>query len=172
MNGTIRELVPRTATHRWLVAAAAVAVGVALASCTTMGTGQGSARSGGAPVAFSWLSKDGGTTGTMTATLPDGTVVSGPFVQLTSAVQIDTLEPMWRGWRRGWGDWRYWGSYPVTAFATQYSGKVVANLQWPGDHRLRCRFHLNSPRDGMLGGGQGECQLGNGETIDAVFQRP
>ncbi|MBV8036543.1 hypothetical protein [Roseateles sp.] len=143
----------------------------ALAGCTTIGAGSGSVRSGGGPVSFNWISKDGGTTGSMTATLANGGVYSGPFVQLTSTTRIEVLEPMWHGWRRGWGDWRYWGPFPDTAFATQYSGKVVANLQGSGEQRMRCRFHLNSPQSGMSGGGQGECQLGDGSTVDAVFAK-
>lgn len=148
---------------------AAAGASVLLVACTTIGTGTGSMRTGGTQVVFGWTSQDGGITGTMTASLPDGDAFSGPFVQLTSAARIDMLAPMWRGWLRGWGDWPYWGPYPDTAFITRYSGKVVANLQGPGDLRMRCRFHLNSPPTGMRGGGQGECQLNDGDTVDAVF---
>ena len=151
---------------------AAGCVMAALGGCTTLGTGSGSTRANGAPVAFSWISKDGGTTGMMTATLPDGAAYNGPFVQITSATRVDMLDPMWYGWSPGWPGWRYWGGpFPVTAFATRYSGKVVANLQGPGNMRMRCRFHLNSSQEGMTGGGQGECQFGNGNVIDAVFAR-
>lgn len=159
------------ATRRGLALCALPLMAVALGACTTIGAGTGTVRSGGDPVTFNWTSKDGGTTGTMTATLKDGSAYSGPFVQLTSSARVELLEPMWAGWRRGWSDWRYWGTYPDTAFATQYSGKVVANLQGPGDQRMRCRFHLNSPQAGMAGGGQGECQLGGGSTVDAVFRQ-
>lgn len=161
----------RLAFTRKFALLAAAGAGIALIGCTSMGTGSGAASPGGVPVSFNWTSQDGGTTGTMTAKLKDGAAYSGPFVQMTSAVRIEMLEPIWRGWRRGWNDWGYWGRYPDTAFATQYSGKVVANLQGPDDQRMRCRFHLNSPQSGMTGGGQGECQLGGGTTVDAVFTR-
>lgn len=160
----------RLPTHppSWATVACASLV---LAACTTIGEGTGS-MPGGAPVDFDWASKDGGMTGTMTAMLPDGTVFSGPFVQITSIVRIETLDPIWRGWPRGWSDWRYWGPFPETAFVTRYSGRVVANLSGPADRRLRCRFHLNAPEAGMRGGGQGECQGNDGRLIDAVFTRP
>ncbi len=167
---------PMRPARRALALVAVAGAVMALGACTTIGTGTGSDRSGGAPVSFSWTSKDGGTTGTMTAALPDGTY-SGPFVQLTSTVRTDALEPMWMGWRRGWSDWRYWGTWgswgtmPDSGFATQYSGKVVANLQGAGDQHVRCRFHLNSPQAGMSGGGQGECQKADGSVVDAVFAR-
>ena len=35
---------------------------------------------------------------------------------------------MWVGWNYGWPDWT-WGGLPATAFTTQYSGRVMANLQ-------------------------------------------
>lgn len=165
---------PRTAGHltiRLLTLAATACAGLSLMACTSMGTGSGATSPNGAPVRFAWTSKDGGTTGTMTAKLGDDSAFAGPFVQMTSAVRIESLEPIWRGWRRGWNDWSDWGRYPDTAFATHYSGKVVANLQGPGDQHMRCRFHLNAPQAGMSGGGQGECQLGSGSTVDAVFPR-
>ena len=161
----------RSAAHRGLRLCALAGAAALAAACTTVGTGTGAMRAGGSPVSFHWTSKDGGSTGTMGASLPDGTAFSGPFLQLSSHTRVDALEPMWFGWHRGWGDWVYRGSFPDTAFLTHYSGKVVANLQGPGDQRMRCRFHLNSPQAGMGGGGQGECQLSTGGVVDAVFGR-
>jgi hypothetical protein len=34
---------------------------------------------------------------------------------------------------------------------------------------MRCRFHLMRPASGMSGGGSGECQGADGETIEATF---
>ena len=95
---------------------------------------------------------------------------SGPFLQMTSTVRSDTLEPMWTGWSRGWSDWG-WGAFPDTEFSTRYSGKVIANLKGPGSQQLRCQFRLNDPAGGMGGGGQGECQASGGRSVDAVFAR-
>jgi hypothetical protein len=102
-----------------------------------------------------------------------GTIDPTPRAALWAAVaglslQADSFEPMGRGWRRGWGDW---GPRADWLSATSYSGRVVANLQSAVNQRLRCRFDLNRPIDGMGGGGQGECQFGGGHTVDAVFQR-
>ena len=159
-------------TTRLAVGMAAV-MGTALTmlACTTMGSGTGSVSPGNAPVTFAWTSKDGGNTGTMSATLGNGAPFSGPFLQVTSTVRTDAYEPMWGGWRRGWNDWGYFGMAPDSAFSTRYSGKVVANLQGPDAQRLRCRFNLNNPVAGMGGGGQGECQFSGGRTVDAVFPR-
>jgi hypothetical protein len=140
-----------------------------LGACTTMGSGSGAELPGGAPVAFEWKSTDGGTTGTMSATL-DGQAFTGPFLQITREVRSENLGPMWSGWHRGWDDWEGWGPFP-DQFSTLYSGLVMANLQGANAQHMRCSFHLNDPIAGMGGGGQGECQLGNGRSVDAVFQR-
>jgi hypothetical protein len=136
---------------------------IALAACTTIGTGNGSVSPGGEPVAFAWKSKGGGTTGTMSATLPEGQTFSGPYLQVTSEARSDDFAPLWSGWRHGWDDW--------PAFATVYSGRVMANLQAADGQRMRCHFYLNEPFKGMAGGGQGQCQLASGRSVDAVFPR-
>jgi hypothetical protein len=147
-----------------------------LGGCTTMGVGEGSlARHGqpGEPVLFTWHSKDNGQQGTMTAALPDATY-QGRFFQITSQTQRNTLAPLWIGWDDGWGDWPYWGGpnaygYDGTQFITHYSGKVVATLTDTEGDRMRCRFVLSSPASGMVGGGQGECQIAGGRKINAMF---
>jgi hypothetical protein len=144
----------------WLVA-------FAVAACTVAGTGSGTVAPGSAPVTFSWQSKDGGTTGTMTARLADGRTFSGPFTQVTSTARIDDLRPFWVGWHPGWTDWA-WGP-PGPDFITVYSGRVIANLQGPDGSYMRCRFQLDKPAAGMSGGGQGQCTLTDGRTVDAVF---
>jgi hypothetical protein len=161
----------RAGQRVWLLAAACM--GLALGACTTMGTGTGSTSAGGSPVSFDWTSKDGGVTGTMTATLPGGATYSGPYLEITSTAQSTSLEPMWAGWRSGWTDWDYGfgGPWAFDARTTNYSGKVVANLQGSSSQRMRCNFNLNDPPSGMDGGGQGKCQVAGGATIDAVFSR-
>jgi hypothetical protein len=139
-----------------------------LGACTTTGSGSGSVSPGGAPVSFAWKSTDGGTTGTMSATLPDGQAFSGPFLQITREVRSEDFDAMWTGWGSSWDDW---GPFPAAEFGTLYSGRVMANLQGPGAQRMRCRFYLNEPVAGMAGGGQGECQLAGGRSVDAVFAR-
>jgi hypothetical protein len=137
-----------------------------------MGTGMGSVRGADTRATFQWQSSDD-RTGTMNASLSNGNQYTGQFFQVTHDTRIETLEPLWAGWGPGWHGWgwRYWGSQPDTAFVTHYSGRVVANLQdADGDH-MRCHFQLMHPQRGMGGGGQGECQLPSGQTIDATFPK-
>jgi hypothetical protein len=140
--------------------------GILLGACTTMGTGSGSL--GDKPVNFSWKSTDGGTTGTISATLPDGKTFSGPYLQVTEEARTEDFTPMWVGWRPRWRDWG-WGPYPDTAFTTFYTNHVLANLTSADGQRLRCHFNLNHPSNGMSGGGQGQCQLQSGATVEAFF---
>ena len=147
--------------------AAALCMGVALGACTTMGTGTGSTLQGDNPVSFAWKSRDGGVTGTMTATLPAGEY-SGPYLEVTHTSQNLDFGPMWAGWSPYWADWQF-GFAPQQT--TTYTGKVVANLQGPNSQRMRCNFNLNSPLAGMGGGGQGKCQVAGGTTVDATFPK-
>jgi hypothetical protein len=147
---------------------AVVSMGIALGACTTLGTGSGSTAPGNSPVSFNWKSKDGGVTGTMTATVAGGAVYTGPYLEITSTAQSSQFYPMWMGWSPGWSDWGYGLNDGLT---TNYSGKVTANLQGPNSQRMRCRFDLNDPTAGMGGGGQGKCQIAGGATIDATFPR-
>jgi hypothetical protein len=155
------------------VSLAAVSMALALGACTTMGTGSGSTVQGDNPVSFSWTSKDGGVTGTMTATTSNGGVFTGPYLEITGTAQTQSFAPMWTGWAPGWRDWGPYGfgGLGYDATTTTYSGKAVANLMGPGSQRMRCNFNLNDPQSGMSGGGQGKCQIAGGATVDAVFGR-
>jgi hypothetical protein len=152
--------------------------GIALSACTTMGNGTGSVSPGNEAVQFSWKSTDGGVSGTMDAALKDGQTFSGPYLQVTSTTRSQAFDPMWSGWEHGWGEFGGFGefgglggfgSFPDTTFTTHYSGRVMANLQAADGQRMRCHFHLNHPDEGMGGGGQGQCQLKSGRSVDAVF---
>jgi hypothetical protein len=149
----------------WRASLAAVCAGLVLGACTTLGTGSGSETADNSPVSFNWSSKDGGVSGTMSASLPGDRVYSGPYLEITSTTDTPELAPMWEGWDPYWGDWPDAMQMPTTT----YSGKVVANLEGPGNTHMRCRFDLNDPMSGMKGGGQGKCQATGGPTIDAVF---
>ena len=148
----------------------------ALSACTSSGIGGGQLMGADArhePVTFSWLSTDGGMSGTMTAALP-GAVFEGRFFQITRQTRGEVLSPLWDHWHSGWYDWPYWNSpfppaYPTAQFITYYSGKVVATLASADQQRMRCRFHLAGPAQGMSGGGEGECQLSDGRVVQAVF---
>jgi hypothetical protein len=162
------------------VAAVALITLAALAGCSTTSSGMGGGELNvkgkpDTPVLFSWQSQDGGISGSMVATLP-ATTFQGSFVQITQQTVNESLAPMWVGWNTGWSDWPYWTqpfaeSYDVTRFTRYYSGKVVANLRAPSGQIMRCRFNLDEPASGMAGGGQGECQLAGGRTVNAVIDR-
>jgi len=152
----------------WLPLVVALAAG-----CTTVGIGTGSTPSGAEPVRFSWKSSDS-VSGTMDATLADGKTYSGQFFQITKDTTVESIGPLWSGWHSRWdgfGGWGYWNSVPSTGIITHYSGKVVANLGAPSGDHMRCKFQLVHPSEGMAGGGHGQCQLPDGNSIDATFPK-
>jgi hypothetical protein len=131
---------------------AAAGAAMALLACTSMGNGSGTVVPDNTPVEFAWSSKDGGTSGTMSATL-GGTTFGGPFVQEIDTVRTDSNEP------------------PYAAYSTRFSGKVHALLKGADSQQMSCRFHLNIPSAGMRGGGHGECRFTGGRTVEALFLR-
>jgi hypothetical protein len=135
---------------------------------TTMGTGYGTTAAGTNPVHFDWRSSDD-VSGTLYATLDDGSVYAGSYFQITENTTSDILGPLWDGWDASWGfgGWGYWDS--GSDFITHYTGRVVANLADPEGKHIRCKFQLVHPSKGMVGGGEGDCQLPDGKTIDASF---
>lgn len=47
-----------------------------------------------------------------------------------------------------------------------YEGRVVARLETSEPARaMRCRFTLDDPDRGLLGGGDGDCKLSDGSAI-------
>ncbi len=137
------------------------------AGCTTTGTGVGFPVSGGAPTTFSWKSSDI-ISGTMTATLSDGTKYSGRYFQITSDTKLPSIAPLFDGWDSGW-DETNWNVGPSEEFIANLEDRVVANLASPSGSHMRCSFQLAFPSNGMFGGGSGKCQLPDGDTIDARF---
>jgi len=160
--------------HDSFATSATVLGALLLSACTTTGVGSGEIVTPGRhsePVLFSWISKDGGITGSMTASLP-GAKYQGPFIQITQQTQGDAFLPMWDGWSPGWADWPYRGydfNYDSYQFSTTYSGKVVANLKGDAGKLMRCRFTMARPEAGMSAGGSGECQIVGGALIQATF---
>jgi hypothetical protein len=113
--------------------------------------------------------------GTMQATLASGQIFSGSYLEGAREVGSEgsdiVLETLGRGWDEWGGDsphWDGWTPYP-DGFMAQDSGWVVADLQAADGQRMSCRFQLNTPTEGMTGGGQGTCQLNNGGSAEAVF---
>ena len=148
--------------------------GIALGACTSMGGGSGFVAPGNEAVTFTWKSDDGsGTSGRMSATLADGRIFSGDYLEITHQTATADLEPVWNQWDRAVSDMESMEDMPMPPFgsATVYSGRVLANLRSADGQRLDCRFHLNVPSTGMAGGGQGKCKLQDGGSVDALFPR-
>ena len=128
------------------------------------------------PVTLDYRSERFGENGTMKATMPDGERFNGRYLQVTSETSGDMLAPFWGGYGVAWDDWgadsesEAWvegGDVPT--FTQNYSGKVIATLLGDRGHRMRCRFRLANPAEGMSSGGVGECQVSGGGRIDATF---
>jgi hypothetical protein len=137
------------------------------AGCTTTGTGFGSTATGASPTTFSWKSSDV-VSGTMTATLSDGTKYSGRYFQITRDTHGPSIAPLFDGWNSGW-DETNWDAGASEEFMANLERRVVANLASPRGSHMRCNFQLVYPLNGMYGGGSGQCELPNGKTIDAKF---
>jgi len=163
------------AAARGVALSALLCVGIALSACTAMGTGNGSLSPGGAPVTFAWTSSHAGMSGTMSATLPGGETYTGSFLEPSRDVSGEDQDIFSESFERSWVEfgadlphWDGWGPDP-DGFEAQYSGWVVVNLQAADGQSMRCRFQLNTPTEGLTGGGQGACRLNNGRSVNAVF---
>jgi len=155
------------ALTRWLVLAST------LSGCVYQGAIAGRVEAPGAqpkPITMNFQTQRFGAGGTINTELPSGEYFTGRYLQITSETTADTFGPGWGGWGPwgpGWGDWG--GGADYATFVQNYSGKVVATLFGDRKNTMRCRFQLANPQDGMSGGGVGECQVTNGEKIEAQF---
>lgn len=137
--------------------------------CATSGVGSGQVIAPGKPGAegeamFVWEADADATEGTIRVALPDGRVFRGRFVQSTSATTAQGFGPdeglygapyRWDGATAGGSD----------VFVRTHSGRVLAQLDGPGEERMRCRFVLARPEAGPASGGIGDCELSTGERI-------
>ena len=131
----------------------------------------------GATVLMHYRSQRFTNNGTLTATMPDGEQFTGSYLQVTSDTSGEALDPYWGGWGTGWDGWEPWtddygpwiAGADVPTFIRNYSGKVIAVLTGDRGGRMRCRFRLAEPDEGMSGGGLGECETKGAQRIDATF---
>ena len=151
-----------------------------LGGCVASGAIKGRLTMPGAaptPVTMHYRSERFGQNGTMSATLPDGESFTGRYLQVTSDTSGEALDPYWGGWGAGWAGWGPWSDdygpwvvgEDVPTFVRNYSGKVIATLLGNRDGRMRCRFRLSEPDQGMSKGGVGECEVSGGGKITADF---
>jgi hypothetical protein len=157
----------------------ALVLAVILLGCRQQGTGGGDLMSAPQPtsgaeqtlghVNFTWKTKKGDpANGKISATMSDGRVFQGTFVQVTSTSETTDFSPYWNAWTNPtWGVPGPWYGGPATtgAFVTYYSGRVLAHLTEPSGTKMRCTFSLKRPEDGLAGGATGDCQLSTGESV-------
>jgi hypothetical protein len=145
---------------------------VLVAACSHSGAGEGTletpSTSGGSenkgPVSFQWQSKSNASDGSIQAKLPDGKAFNGTYLQITSQASPTDYDMYYGAWSDPvWGS--PWYAGPEDGFVTRYSGRVVAHLQSDSGERMRCAFTLREPISGMSGGGVGDCQLSNKQTV-------
>ena len=153
---------------------------LACAGCATTGTAVGElerpATKGEEAVTMVWKSAASDPDrGTISGTLPDGTHYSGQYFEVIKTAEAALYEPAWEGWARYWPGWEApWPHHKRsdpdwTGFIEIYTGRVIANMKSDdGQVRVRCRFTISEPREGLKGGGNGSCQMSNGDTIDHV----
>jgi hypothetical protein len=142
-------------------------------ACTTAGVGTGLLASPGKPEAegsvdFRWSSGFDTTHGDISAVLPDGRVFTGRYLQMTSSSvsqYFDAWSPLGAPYYGGGLGGVYWEPINAAAFATYYSGRVLAQLDGPEGEMMRCVFALEDPVAGPRKGGLGDCELTTGERI-------
>ena len=101
---------------------------------------------------------------------PNGETFSGRYLQVTADSSAETLDPYWGDWGVGWAGWGPWSDdygpwivgEDLPTFVRNYSGKVIATLLGDRGGRMRCRFRLAEPTQGMSSGGVGECEVSGG----------
>lgn len=144
-----------------------------LSGCTYSGAIAGRVEGRGMqpkPITMNFETQRFGAGGTINTELPSGEYFTGRYLQVTSDTTADSFGPGWVGWGPwgpGWSDWG--GGADYATFVQNYSGKVIATLFGDRKNTMRCRFQLANPPDGMAGGGVGECQVTNGDVIQAQF---
>ncbi len=153
--------------HRFTGAFASIAA-LAVSACAITSDGlelSPEAEAGQPFVTADWRSSDD-LSGTMTVSVSDGRVFTGPYVWITAETQAALLEPLWQGWSADHG-WRHW--QPGPDFVNHYRGEILASLHAANGERLRCRFRSLNRASGMSGGGHSACQFSDGSTFDASF---
>lgn len=121
-----------------------------------------------AVVLFDWHPKnESASSGTMSATLSDGTHYHGQFFKVAKHADPSAYAPAWDGWSPYWSEWT--GVHDWPTFEQQHNNEVIANfLASGGRQRLRCRFELTQPSAGLSAGASGVCQSSANESIDGV----
>ncbi|MCA9619090.1 MAG: hypothetical protein KC731_08710 [Myxococcales bacterium] len=161
------------------------ALGLVLVGCASGGTAVGTLQEpegaeSGEVVTLAWKADPlTPRRGEIAGVLPDGSAYSGRYHEIAEEKDVQALDDMWEGWTPYWAEWKVSWEYPewvepvdADGFVRIYTRRAVANLvATKGDGRMRCRFELRAPSQGLAGGGRGECQLTTGEQITGVELR-
>jgi hypothetical protein len=113
-----------------------------------MGTGVGYTASGGSPTTFSWKNADI-VSGTMTATLPDGTKYSGRYFQITPNTSLPGIAALYNGWNPAWEETNS-GEGPWKDLNANLADRAVANLTSVSGSHMKCMFQLVYPTEKSL----------------------
>lgn len=153
-----------------------------LSACHHAGSGVGTlespatlsdARGASEQVRFAWSSGVDPSSGKMQATLADGTLFEGTFVQVKQTLALEDAAPYYEAWTSPrWGIGAPWYDGGQTEFVTAYSGTTLAHMRSADGRRMRCKFVLRDPLSGFVSGAEGQCQVSDGEMVyDAVLAR-
>jgi hypothetical protein len=161
-------------TSHFLVPLAALA----LFACATTGIAVGELHEGDQvvkQVKFAWKADaDLPERGDIWGDMPDGKHYTGRYYEVAENVPEQVYSSAWGGAEPYWPDWPVTSNKPAdktnwNTFAATYTGRVIATMRGGNDGQvIRCRFMVNSPTTGLARGGNGECKLSDGSTIQNV----
>jgi hypothetical protein len=154
-------------------------VALAASACATSGIAVGDLHDGNSQnpqlVKFVWKADaHSPERGSIWSDMPDGKHYAGRYYEVMENVPEQVYAGAWGGAEPYWPDW------PVVSpkasdkanwntFAAAYTGLAIATLTaTAGDQVIRCRFNVKSPTAGLVRGGNGECKLSDGSTIQNV----
>lgn len=160
---------------RTLVASLAT---LAASACATSGVAVGDLHNGNQDpklVKFVWKADaHSPERGSISGDLPDGKHYAGRYYEVMENMPEEVYSGAWGGAEPYWPDWPVTSPKPADTanwqtFAAAYTGLAIATLTaTSGGSVIRCRFNVNSPTAGLVRGGNGECKLSDGETIQNV----
>ena len=162
-----------------LVRRAGAVLALAPAGCAWLSAAQATGQwtsARGEPVPVTLRFEPGGRRGGSVETVlgEDGDAYRGRYLVVSPNSPVYEVQPLTAVWQSVWQTGRRtlepdpWlaGSDGARSFIRRYDGHAVAELS-SGASAMRCRFRLARPGRGLRGGGDGECQLGDGSEIRA-----
>ncbi len=118
------------------------------------------------------------TTGNMTFTLgAGGEHYVGSYLLIEKTASHVNVQPLYDVWDRNeFSEWTGSGAaswfepaWGISTWVEHYDGRVVVGLHGNRNGTARCHFTLTDTSHGLLGGGEGECQVDDGSHLDIRF---